>query len=147
MAEVEATIPENSEPQDAPEEQAPAVVPSESQPEEPPKRGRGRPAGAKDKAPRATKPKVRVEPIPQPKAKAEATQRVGGIHPPTPNMEGEIPTPVVEARPPSPEPPSPRTLYRQTSAHLLNLRDVMNSQKRASAAERYTARLQAWPVV
>jgi broad specificity phosphatase PhoE len=56
-------------------------------------------------------------------------------------------TPVAEERPPSPEPPSPCTLFRQTSAHLLNLRDVMNSQKRASAAERYTARLHAWPVV
>ena len=59
----------------------------------------------------------------------------------------QIPTPVVEARPPSPEPPSPRTLYRQTSAQLLNLRDAMNSQKRAAAAERYTARLHALPVV
>ena len=59
MAEVEATIPENSEPQDAPEEQAPAVAqPEPSTQEEPPKRGRGRPAGAKDKAPRSTKPKV-----------------------------------------------------------------------------------------
>ena len=167
MAEVEATIPENSEPQDAPEEQAPAAAPPESQPEEPPKRGRGRPAGAKDKAPRSTKPRVRVEPIPQPKA-APAAQgstssqlappsteeergRISQIPPPSTEEErgriSQIPPPVVEERPPSPEPPSPRTLYRQTSAHLLNLRDVMNSQKRASAAERYTARLQAWPVV
>ena len=92
MAEAEATIAENPEPQDAPEEQAPAAAPPESstQPDEPPpKRGRGRPAGAKDKAPRSTKPKVRAEPIPQPKAKAEATQRVGGIQPPTPTMEEE----------------------------------------------------------
>ena len=154
MAEVEATIPENSEPQDAPEEQAPAAAPPESQPEELPKRGRGRPTGAKDRVPRSTKPRVRVEPIPQPKAKASPAAQ-GGVSsqltPPSTEEErvgiSQIPTPVVEARPPSPEPPSPRTLYRQTSAHLLNLRDVMNSQKRASAAERYTARLQAWPVV
>jgi hypothetical protein len=52
----------------------------------------------------------------------------------------------VQDRPPYPEPPSPRTLYRQTSATLLNLRDMMNSQKRASAAERYTARLISWSV-
>ena len=146
MAEVEATIPENSEPQDAPEEQAPAAAPPESQPEEPPKRGRGRPAGAKDKAPRSTKPRVRVEPIPQPKAKA-APAAQGGVSSQLTPPSTEEATPVVEERPPSPEPPSPRTLFRQTSAHLLNLRDVMNSQKRASAAERYTARLHAWPVV
>ena len=158
MAEVEATIPENSEPQDAPlgaPPQAPADTPApepQAAVEEPPKRGRGRPAGSKDKGPRSTKPKVRVEPIPQPKAKAA----------PAPAQASTAPAPQahpvepVEARPPSPsqtslladaEPPSPRSLYRQTSAQLLNLRDVMNSQKRASAAERYTARLQAWPVV
>jgi hypothetical protein len=154
MAEVEATIPENSEPQDAPEEQAPAVVPSESQPEEPPKRGRGRPAGAKDKAPRATKPKVRVEPIPKrqpaaatPEAKPAA---VPAEEPAADPLAPEPPRPPVADEAAccrTPEPPSPRTLYRQTSAQLLNLRDVMNSQKRASAAERYTSRLHAWPVV
>ena len=145
MAEAEATIPENSEPQDAPEEQAPAAAPPESQPDEPPpKRGRGRPAGAKDKAPRTIKPKVRVEPIPQPEAKATPKARPAQAPAAADPVAGQS---AVEARPPSPEPLSPRTLYRQTSAHLLNLRDVMNSQKRASAAERYTARLQAWPVV
>jgi hypothetical protein len=166
MAEVEATIPENSEPQDSPpEEQAPAAAPPESQPEEPPKRGRGRPAGAKDKVPRSTKPRVRVEPIPQPAAPKAAPAPEPAEPRPIPQpakkvedrstpvveerkgMFSQNTPPPVEERPPSPEPPSPRTLYRQTSAHLLNLRDVMNSQKRASAAERYTARLQAWPVV
>ena len=143
MAELEATIAENSEPQ-APEEQPLADAPPQPAADDPPKRGRGRPAGAKDKAPRVIKPKVRVEPIPQPEAKATPKAR--------PAQAPAAADPVaeqsaVEARPPSPEPLSPRTLYRQTSAHLLNLRDVMNSQKRASAAERYTSRLQAWPVV
>ena len=144
MAEVEATIPENSEPQDTPEEQAPAAAP--------PKRGRGRPAGAKDKAPRSTKPRVRVEPIPQPKAAPAAQGSTSSqLTPPSTEEErggsSQLTPPVVEERPPSPEPPSPRTLFRQTSAHLLNLRDVMNRQKRASVAERYTSRLQTWPVV
>ena len=138
MAEVEATIPENSITIEAPEE--PPVV-QEPAPE--PKRGRGRPAGAKDKAPRATKPRVRVEPIPEPKAKAAPKPAPA----PAPTPVEERPPSPVEERPPSPEPPSPRTLFRQTSAHLLNLRDVMNSQKRASVAERYTSRLHAWPVV
>ena len=137
MAEVEATIPENSETIEAPPEIEPAVS-EEPAPE--PKRGRGRPAGSKDRAPRTTKPTVRAEPIPS----REAPKRAPAPSPePTPEP---IPEPVVE-RPPSPEPPSPRTLFRQTSAHLLNLRDVMNSQKRASVAERYTSRLHAWPVV
>ena len=134
MAEAEATIPETSE---SIEETVEAPAAPEPAPQEEPKRGRGRPAGSKDRAPR-TKPKVRVEPIPQPAptpAPAQAPQVV------------ETQPPVVEERPSSPEPPSPRTLFRQTSAHLLNLRDVMNSQKRASAAERYTSRLHAWPVV
>ena len=137
MAEAEATIPENSETITEPETKV--EEPQAPEPQAPePKRGRGRPAGAKDKAPRTTKPKVRVEPIPQPMAKPA----------PAPAVDlSDITPPVVEQRPPSPEPPSPRTLFRQTSAHLLNLRDVMNSQKRASAAERYTARLHAWPVV
>ena len=140
MAEVEATIPQNSEqpaalsetpePQETPAPSEPPAVSAE------PKRGRGRPAGSKDRAPR-TKPRVKVEPIPQPEPKQ-----------PTPAPLGDLPdrSPPPE-RPPSPEPPSPRTLFRQTSAHLLNLRDVMNSQKRSSAADRYTSRLHAWPVV
>ena len=147
MAEPEATIPEKSElpePPDAQEAQAAEPAQSSTVPvpafSAEPKRGRGRPAGAKDRVPRA-KPKVRVEPIPTPVPKA-----------PAPAPAVDLPsrsTPVehVEARPPSPEPPSPRTLFRQTSAHLLNLRDVMNSQKRASVAEKYTSRLHAWPVV
>ena len=135
MTEVEATIPENSE-SIAPETQE--VVEEPPAPAEP-KRGRGRPAGAKDKAPRTTKPRVRAEPIPQPVEPKRAAPKPA----PAPVEE----PPQVEERPPSPEPPSPRTLFRQTSAHLLNLRDVMNSQKRVSAAERYTSRLHAWPVV
>ena len=136
MAEVEATIPENSETIEAP----PAIEPTQ-EPEPPqaePKRGRGRPAGSKDKAPRTTKPKVRAEPIPS--REPPAPKRAPAPEP------SPVPEPV-EERPPTPEPPSPRTLFRQTSAHLLNLRDVMNSQKRASVAERYTSRLHAWPVV
>ena len=145
MAESEETIPENSEnpePQEAPP--APSAPSAPSEPAAEPKRGRGRPAGSKDKAPRV---KVRVEPIPQPEPKpAPAQSGVASDAPPA--AAGALPDralPVVE-RPPSPEPPSPRTLFRQTSAHLLNLRDVMNSQKRASTAEKYTSRLHAWPV-
>ena len=136
MAEAEATIPENSESIPEQKENVPDISPEPAPAES--KRGRGRPAGAKDRAPRTTKPKVRVEPIPK------QVQPEPAAHPMEP-VEARPPSP--EPPPPSPEPPSPRTLIRQTSAHLLNLRDVMNSQKRTSAAERYTARLHAWPVV
>ena len=135
MAEPDATIPENSE-NTTPETQEVAEPPAPAEP----KRGRGRPAGAKDKAPRSTKPKVRVEPIPAPKATPAPSQ--ASTEPPAETHPVED----VKARAPSPEPPSPRTLFRRTSAHLLDLRDAMNSQKRASTAEKYTSRLHAWPV-
>ena len=144
MAEVEASIPENATtivensttiPEKA--ETIPTIA-QETIEAPAPKRGRGRPAGARDKAPRT---KVRVEPIPAPKAAPRASQ--ASTEPPAETH----PVEPVEARPPSPEPPLPRALFRQTSAHLLNLRDVMNSQKRASVAERHTSCLHAWPVV
>ena len=146
MTEVEATIPENSPGITEAETNEIVEEPAAQVPEPPEsKRGRGRPAGSKDKAPRATKPKVRAEPITQPIP--QPTQ----LPTPQPIPQKETKTPrtptVVEERPPSPEPASPRTLFRQTSEHLLNLRDVMNSQKRASAADRYTSRLHAWPVI
>ena len=132
MAEAEATIPENTE--------VAQETPVEAQPQEPEpeaKRGRGRPAGAKDKAKRVAKPKVRVEPIPQAAPVA---------NPPQPQQsEPQEPPPPIQERSPSPE-LSPRTLYRQTSAHLLHLRGVLNSQKRASVADRYTSRLHDWHV-
>jgi hypothetical protein len=66
MAEAEATILENSTEPETTVEEPQAPEPQAPEPQAPePKRGRGRPAGAKDKAPRTIKPKVRVEPIPQ----------------------------------------------------------------------------------
>lgn len=148
MSAEEPTIPEEpvAEPaQPAATEPAEPAATEPAEPAEPaPKRGRGRPAGSKDKAPRA-KPRVRAEPlVPKPAEPAE-------VPPPSAAGSSQAPEtrPVepVEARPPSPEPLTPRTLYRQTSAHLLTLRDLVQTQKRASVADRYTARLHAWPVV
>ena len=144
MAEAEATIPENSttiveNSTTTPEKSE--TIPPKSAPEsiEAPAPKRGRPAGSKDRAPRR---KVKVEPIPAPVEEEPPTP------PPQPAAKPKAAQRVVrETRPPSPEPASPRTLFRQTSEHLVNLRDVMNNQKRASAAERYTSRLHAWPVV
>ena len=64
MAQVEESIPDNLPEPEAVQE---PTQPAETQEPVETKRGRGRPAGSKDKAPRA-KPKVRAEPIPEPKA-------------------------------------------------------------------------------
>ena len=123
---------------DAPPVEASAV---QSQPQ---KRGKGRPAGSKDRVPRVVKPRIRVEPIPS-KVKPEATPAEPPPEAPAPEAPSQASAVApVEARPSAPEPPSPRTLYRQTSAQLISLRDIMLGQKRAAAAERYTAKLHAW---
>ena len=147
MAEAEAIIPENSQSileNEATNDENSKKAPknseiihnnsSETPPSEAPKKGR--PVGSRDRAPRR---KVKVEPIPQEEER----------NPPLPVAKPKAaPTPVTpRARTPSPEPPSPRTLYRQTSEHLLRLRDHMNDRKRASVAEKYTSKLHAWTVV
>ena len=121
---------------------------SEAEPAPTPKRGR--PAGSKDKAPRR---KVRVEPIPQeeelqptPAAKPKAAPP-----PPAPRQQAALAAPVRERQQcqPSPErspPPSPRTMYRQTSAHLVSLRDMTHNQRRSKVAEQYTHNLHSWVV-
>ena len=114
MAEAEATIPENSttiveNSTTTPEKSE--TIPPKSAPEsiEAPAPKRGRPAGSKDRAPRR---KVKVEPIPAPVEEEPPTP------PPQPAAKPKAAQRVVrETRPPSPEPPSPRTLFRQTSAH------------------------------
>ena len=80
MAEVKATIPENSEQQPAAaapnsETPEPQATPSEPPVSAEPKRGRGRPAGAKDKIPRV---KVRAEPSPTEDCCASPTVRACG---------------------------------------------------------------------
>ena len=151
MAEAEATIPEtltNIQENDATnvEKSKTGAENSEgtpnnatvAQPVEAPAPKRGRPAGSKDKAPRR---KVRVEPITQEE------------EPPPPAAKPKAAPPPVQEQPqrqpPSPErtpPPSPRTLYRQTSAHLVTLRDALRDQRRGKVAEQYTSKLHSWVV-
>ena len=144
MAEAEASIPENAttivENATITPEKSETIPPTNPQESiEAPAPKRGRPAGSKDRAPRR---KVKVEPIPAPVEEERQP-------PPQPVAKPKVAPQRVarEPRPPSPEPPSPRTLYRQTSTHLLNLRDMMHSQKRAAAVERYTSNLHTWPIV
>jgi hypothetical protein len=69
---MEETIPENSENtqqvEDPPVQESPQETPQSEAPQEPvepatEKRGRGRPAGAKDKTPRARKPRIVEQPL------------------------------------------------------------------------------------
>jgi len=149
MTEAAASIPENS--QEAPENEENPSDNSENVPAPPvgqevtQQRKRGRPAGSKDRVPRR---RVRVEPIDDPEPPPPAPDPV-----PTPAPKAapkavkrapKPPVPVFAERERSPSPPSPGTLYRQTSEHLVSLRDMMNSQKRAAAIDRYTSRLHSW---
>ena len=151
MTEVEATIPENSENVSENEptnveqlkktEENSETTPnnsSENATTEAPAPKRGRPAGSKDRAPRRT---VKVQPIPAPVEEAPPT-------PPPAAKPKAAPTIQRVAREPSlePTPPSPRTLYRETSAQLVSLRELTHDQRRVKAADRYTSRLHSWGV-
>jgi len=107
---------------------------------------KGRPAGAKDKAPRAKKPRVVVveEPLEspaktqtQPPASLPAapprhieTHRAGGQ---TVQVAPEIHEP--------PAPPSPRTVMREASRHILELKRLESSARRTHLGELYGSRL------
>ena len=151
MAEAEAIIPENSAtiPENEPTSiensknvaQNSETIPNNSsengpQPVEAPASKRGRPTGSRDRAPRR---KVKVEPIPVEAEPPPAVTKPAPTraHTPEPTAREQMP----------PEPPSPQTLYRQTSAHLITLRDAMNDQRRSKVAEQYTSRMVNWPVV
>ena len=148
MTEEPATIPENTveepktpenPPKNRPENSSEAPAPAQL-PAQPPARKPGRPAGSKDRVPRR---KIRVEPFPEPVAmtppRAEsAPPKAHPKAPPKPPPKAPAPAPR------EPSPPTPRTLYRQTSEHLVNLRSAMNDQRRMSVAERYTANLHSW---
>ena len=117
-----------------------ADAPAEDPPE-PAKRGRGRPAGSKDAAPRKKKITVRVEPIetppPEPKAKAKPA-----VKPPV--EKAEEPPQEEQAQEPSP-PPTPRRLLRETSRHLVHLKGLVTQNRKVDMASKYTQNLMAWP--
>jgi hypothetical protein len=114
--------------------EVPAELPQEPTEAEPaePKRGRGRPAGAKDTKPRKRKVTIVEEPI----AKVKAPPRVKEASAP------EVVAPVVPAVPePPPEPPvedSPRTLRHKTAELLIRLHRAKYDVRRANLAETYS---------
>ena len=130
MAEPDSQI---SEPIQETEHIEPPAEPVAAEPE-PVKRGKGRPAGSRDKVKRTIKPKVRVESIEQPK-------------PPEPEPALAAQPAQPEPEPVAPDTPSPRTLYRETSRHLVHLRGLINTGRRSEVGARYTQKLTQWPVI
>ncbi len=97
---------------------------------------RGRPAGAKDSAPRKKKTTIVVEPLappPQPIAQPSPT-----VEPPKaqPAMQPEV------AAPASPQ--SPRTLMRDASRHILQLQRLKEDTRKSYMQNSYTQHLHAF---
>ena len=99
----------------------------------------GRPAGAKDKAPRKTKIVIVEEPIakapveiekpkPQPAPVKEPVRR-----------EVQFEEPVAQE-----EPPSPRTIIRQSANHMLELKRLNDAARKNHLQSAYTRRLAAF---
>jgi len=142
---MEETIPENSENtqqvEDPPVQESPQETPQSEAPQEPvepatEKRGRGRPAGAKDKAPRARKPRIveqplEPEPVPAPVVEAPAAPA------PKPMVQKVQPAPPPEP-PIVPEPPSPRSQQREAARLIFHLQHQKNESRRATLRDMYT---------
>ena len=107
---------------------------------------KGRPPGAKDTKPRTRRPPVvRIEPIPQeqpqkeePRPAKEKSVRASAAV----SQVAQTPKPEIEE-----SPPSPRTLYRETSKNLLALRGVIHANRRSSMEATITQKLAMWPLV
>ena len=120
-------VPENVENEAA--EPAPDPVPDIENVPEPKKRGR--PAGAKDRAPRKKTIKIVEEPIAQPEEPREEPPQEPA-QPSQPSQPSQ-PQPVQ-----APEPPSPRTLHRQAAELILHMNNQRNEARRANLRDMYT---------
>ena len=114
--------PENVEPEQAEE---PALEPAQPEPKK-----RGRPAGAKDKAPRK-KIKIVAQPLAPPEEDLSE-------EPEQPSQPSQSSQPAPE---PVPQPPSPRTLHRQAAELILHLNNQRSEARRAQMRDMYTKNL------
>ena len=104
---------------------------------------KGRPAGAKDSAPRKKKVTIVEEPLiaPVPPAPAPAPKPVLA-HKPAPQAPTTLPRlDVAFEEPAHIEPPSPRTVMRTASMSILQLRDLTEKAKKIHLQDVYTKRL------
>ena len=118
-------------------ETTPSITPV-AEPQEPtktepaPKSKGGRPAGAKDKAPRKKKVVIVEEEVPQTRAKHEKTAPTKTLDAPQPSAPA--PTPA----------PAPRSIMRQSANHMLELKRLNDAARKTHLQSTYTRRLAAF---
>ena len=103
-----------------------------------PEKKRGRPSGAKDRAPRKKKVTIVEEPLEAPPPPEPETPK-----PRTKPAPKATPRSDVSVEPPAEieEPPSPRSVLRSASMNILQLRELTERAKRAHLEELYTKKL------
>ena len=128
MSESEVPVPAES----PPAVEAPAPV------ETPEPKKKGRPVGAKDTTKRTRKPvQIRVEPLPEKPADPAPTPKPEPVEP---RKFAEVPVEIEE-------PKTPRTLIKETSRHLMNLRALVNDNRKDEMGKRYIQKWSKWPLV
>ena len=119
------------------EKEEPAAPIIEESPPEVKKKGR--PAGAKDRAPRKKKITVVEEPLevePPPKVRVKAPVASEPETPKLPRHKVAFEVPL--------EPPSPRTQLREATKHVMNVRMLSESARKAHLQELYTKKLHSF---
>ena len=111
---------------------APIVEPAAA-----PEKKRGRPSGAKDRAPRKKKVTIVEEPLEAPPPPPEPeTQRTKPAPKATPKSDVAVEPPAqIE------DPPSPRSVMRSAGRSILQLRELTERAKKAHLEETYTKKL------
>ena len=142
VVEVEAKTPPITE---AVEPREPAI------PEPAAKSKGGRPAGAKDKAPRKKKVVVVIEDPPESRAEPEKQSRAKSVTaasssaaPSPPPESARAPGPVREPEPVHNEPPSPRAIIRQSADHMLALKRLNMQARKDHLSRSYTRGLSSF---
>ena len=147
---MEEVVVETSEPQVQKTKPAEPIIaeaiPAPAEPTTAEPKKKGRPAGAKDKAPRK-KTKIAIieeplcaptpepEPVEEPKPRAKPAPKARQQADPLPKLHVSFDEPPVE------EPPSPRTIMRSASINILQLRELTEKAKKTHLQDMYTRKL------
>ena len=127
----------------------PVAEPQEPAKTEPAAKSKGgRPAGAKDKAPRKKKVVIVEEDVPESRTEHEkrssAKSNTAASSSSAPSPEPvQTPEPV-RAPEPVREPPSPRSIMRQSANHMLELKRLNDAARKTHLQSTYTRRLAAF---
>ena len=109
------------------EEKTPKIEETVAKTESAEEKKKGRPAGAKDKAPRKKKIVIVEEPL--------------HVPPREPRRKAEEPPEVLRAPVHEPEPPSPRTIYRAATRHVMHAQNQKIDARRTQIQQTYTQKL------